>query len=258
VRSIVSGRSTDTKIQPSPPPIFPPQNERKRWDHNFFLLFLGKPQVATMAALLPSMASDDEDILDTNSTSEDDDEDEVDHSFEFGGILGEDGDNFDAYAAAAAGWSFQSALDAVNDQQSAAQAKAPRMDVASLIAAKRKVIKGSNKEQERPQEQVVITEEEEEEEESGSDAEADKKEESESENVSDSDSVVTVILTMMMWKKTRKLVKWNKISSKQRLENPKKTRKARRNGKRKKKRKKRKKKKMMMTMIMKTWTAMWM
>ena len=51
------------------------------------------------------------------------------------------------------GWSFQSALDAVNDGQSLLQAAVPRMDVADLIAAKRKALKQDTRDEKEEEEE---------------------------------------------------------------------------------------------------------
>ena len=93
-----------------------------------------------MATLLPSMSSDEEDNIVNESKDKeiDDSDDEVDGDFEFGGILGEDG------WSRPKGWSYQTALDLLelNDSQGAGQ-KIPRMDIANIIAAKRRDIKGA-------------------------------------------------------------------------------------------------------------------
>ncbi len=67
-----------------------------------------------------------------------DSDDEVDGDFEFGGVLGEDG------WSRPKGWSYQTALDLLelNDSQGVGQ-KVPRMDIANIIAAKRRDIKGA-------------------------------------------------------------------------------------------------------------------
>jgi hypothetical protein len=129
-----------------------------------------------MADLLPSIASDEE--IDLKEPDDEDDSvggDEVDRSFEFGGILvsfgnivfffpflynsdfypnprpcllyqkGEDGGDIHVQKVNN-GWSFQSALDQ-------SKTKGPtRMDVASLISAKRKALKQVSEEENDPEE----------------------------------------------------------------------------------------------------------
>ncbi|KAI2509966.1 DEAD box helicase-like protein [Fragilaria crotonensis] len=93
-----------------------------------------------MATLLPSMSSDEEDNIVSESRDKniEDSDDEVDGDFEFGGVLGEDG------WSRPKGWSYQTALDLLelNDSQGAGQ-KIPRMDIANIIAAKRRDIKSA-------------------------------------------------------------------------------------------------------------------
>ena len=94
-----------------------------------------------MATLLPSMSSDEEDNTEVSERKDkavDESDDEVDGDFEFGGILGEDG------WSRPKGWSYQTALDLLelNDSQGVGQ-KVPRMDIANIIAAKRRDIKGA-------------------------------------------------------------------------------------------------------------------
>lgn len=122
-----------------------------------------------MADLLPSLSSDEED--DTNSStkrskrpigadgddgSDDDGSDGIMDDFDFGGILGEDGGVGVGLAshtptAAIEGWSYQTALDQLHQHQKNGNGggqttSLPRMDVASIIAAKRKNIIVSNNE----------------------------------------------------------------------------------------------------------------
>jgi ATP-dependent RNA helicase DDX27 len=93
-----------------------------------------------MATLLPSMSSDEEDntVSESKDKNIEDSDDEVDGDFEFGGVLGEDG------WSRPKGWSYQTALDLLelNDSQGVGQ-KVPRMDIANIIAAKRRDIKGA-------------------------------------------------------------------------------------------------------------------
>jgi ATP-dependent RNA helicase DDX27 len=101
-----------------------------------------------MADLLPSLSSDDENDI-GNQNDEDDGEDVViDESFQFGGILGEDG------VATTTGiypnrrgrteWSFQTALDSLQTANAMAH---PRMDIDALISAKRKSLQQSSTKQ---------------------------------------------------------------------------------------------------------------
>ena len=109
---------------------------------------------------------------------------------------GEDGDTSFA-AAGIPGWSFQSALDSIRKDKSKSAAPA-RMDVASLIAAKRKVIrqekdKDNEKEKEEESEGTADESESEDGDEKGSDDESSKsgsdiESDSGSDSGSDSDS----------------------------------------------------------------------
>lgn len=99
-----------------------------------------------MTTLLPSLSSDEEDNANRNESDDEDEENEVNDDFVFGGILGEDGgvassilDQKDV------GWSYQTALDNLERGKGKTNAP-PRMDVASLIAAKRKSLKKAEKE----------------------------------------------------------------------------------------------------------------
>ena len=131
-----------------------------------------------MADLLPTLPSDDEENpgLDDNS-SEDGDDDEVDKSFQFGGILGEDGGLVSGLDSST-GWSYQQALRKIRETE---DGKPQRMNVADLIAAKRR----QNNVKVRQQEEAVavenendITEKEEDEASaSSSDSESDSEEE---------------------------------------------------------------------------------
>ena len=62
-------------------------------------------------------------------------------------MQGEDGDGTDFAASGIPGWSFQSALASIQNDKSKSTAP-PRMDVASLIAAKRKVIRQEKEDKE--------------------------------------------------------------------------------------------------------------
>eukprot|EP00980_Cylindrotheca_fusiformis_P029441 scaffold23476_cov125-Cylindrotheca_fusiformis.AAC.9 len=93
-----------------------------------------------MADLLPSLSSDEE--KDPKDDSDDEVENEINEDFVFGGILGEDGGVPSSLVATQQGWSYQTALDNLNNGRSGSTAL-PRMDVASLIAAKRKSLKKS-------------------------------------------------------------------------------------------------------------------
>jgi ATP-dependent RNA helicase DDX27 len=103
------------------------------------LLFLTiSRNLSTMATLMPSLSSDEEDNNVQYQKQEENDShgDEVDGDFEFGGILGEDG------WSRPKGWSYQTALDLLeqNDNQGLGS-KVPRMDIANIIAAKRRDLK---------------------------------------------------------------------------------------------------------------------
>jgi ATP-dependent RNA helicase DDX27 len=110
-----------------------------------------------MATLLPSLSSDDEvappprgmGAVDPEDDDSDGDEEVIDRSFQFGGILGEDGgwqaenglggsNNMKKKTV----WSYQQILQKLEDQtqESEASKKNPRMDVTSLIEAKRQAI----------------------------------------------------------------------------------------------------------------------
>jgi len=133
-----------------------------------------------MADLLPNLSSDDEEEV--KGDDGEDSDDEIDKSFQFGGILGEDGGLASSFQEAT-GWSYQTAL---NQVEKANEKMVPRMDVASLIAAKRKNFSKKNAKEE---------EEEEDEEDEGNDSSKDNDEgesssddddDSEDENVDDS------------------------------------------------------------------------
>lgn len=87
-----------------------------------------------MATLMPSLSSDEEPFNDDESSDE---EDEVDQSFQFGGILGEDGGLSSSAASIADGWSYQTALNSITNTDSNAST-VPRLNVNNLIMAKRK------------------------------------------------------------------------------------------------------------------------
>mmetsp|Transcript_26552 Transcript_26552/g.64720 ORF Transcript_26552/g.64720 Transcript_26552/m.64720 type:complete len:852 (-) Transcript_26552:2372-4927(-) len=90
-----------------------------------------------MATLLPSLSSDEEKDLRDEESSDEEANDEINEDFEFGGVLGEDGG---VATSRLTGWSYQTALDNLNKDREGSTAL-PRMDVASLIAAKRKTLK---------------------------------------------------------------------------------------------------------------------
>jgi ATP-dependent RNA helicase DDX27 len=111
---------------------------------------------STMATLLPSLSSDEEDnaITTQESHQHDDDDcsssgDEIDQDLEFGGILGEDGG---IMSLAAVGWSYDKALEMLK-RNDGVSSSVPRMDVSSLIDAKRKAINKSNKKKASDQEE---------------------------------------------------------------------------------------------------------
>ncbi|KAL3941047.1 MAG: hypothetical protein SGBAC_004529 [Bacillariaceae sp.] len=93
-----------------------------------------------MATLLPSLSSDEENDLRDEESSDEEDNDEINNDFEFGGVLGEDGGVASSLVTPQQGWSYQTALDNLNKDRNGSTAL-PRMDVASLIAAKRKSLK---------------------------------------------------------------------------------------------------------------------
>lgn len=110
-----------------------------------------------MADLLPSLSSDDEsdrNADDGNDNSDDDDDEEnasvmvMDETFEFGGVLGEDGvdDGSPRSSRSVVGWSFPSL--STTEAQSLSN-HPPRMTVDSLIAAKRQSLIQKEKESER-------------------------------------------------------------------------------------------------------------
>ena len=122
-----------------------------------------------MADLLPTLYSDDEDdgdlIKKQQAEEEEDDanKEEVNRDFEFGGILGEDGGLPMRQLLAdetQEGWSYQKVLEDLENQKSGVR-HPPRMDVASLIAAKRKALVDSKKKkQEKNKQKNDSTEEE--------------------------------------------------------------------------------------------------
>jgi DEAD/DEAH box helicase len=114
-----------------------------------------------MATILPSLSSDDEkEPHHGPGTASDDDEDDdddnesdvvaIDRSFQFGGILGEDGatasvGGFSLLShgggAPATAWSYRQILEKLESETATETSKShPRMDVASLIEAKRKAL----------------------------------------------------------------------------------------------------------------------
>mmetsp|Transcript_27228 Transcript_27228/g.48128 ORF Transcript_27228/g.48128 Transcript_27228/m.48128 type:complete len:872 (+) Transcript_27228:74-2689(+) len=91
-----------------------------------------------MDDLLPSLSSDDENGLVEEEPEDDEEEEEV--NVEFGGILGEDGGlPSSLMGRLKQGWSYQTALD--NIERNNMSNTPARMDVASIIAAKRKSLK---------------------------------------------------------------------------------------------------------------------
>jgi len=94
-----------------------------------------------MADLLPALSSDDENV---EFEHEDDDEDEDEEmDIVFGGLLGEDGGLPSILLPGPKqGWSYQEALDKIQQDNDKSLFKAPaRMDLASIIAAKRQTLK---------------------------------------------------------------------------------------------------------------------
>lgn len=127
-----------------------------------------------MATLLPTISSDEEDkdtpieekkektakkVHESESDDDGDDDEAIDQSFEFGGLLGEDGERFASISAGlglggvgssrslenddATGnsWSYKSALRLLEQSDSGGNAKPERTSVASIIAAARGNIK---------------------------------------------------------------------------------------------------------------------
>lgn len=105
---------------------------------------------------MPSISSDEEDNSSNqvNKNQDEDSDDEVDGDFEFGGVLGEDGGL--SWTHRSKGWSYQNALDilAQNDGQQLSN-KVPRMDVSTLIAAKRKDMKSESKREDGEEENTA-------------------------------------------------------------------------------------------------------
>lgn len=103
-------------------------------------------QKNNMADLLPSLPSDDEQRPSLDNVSSDEEEaDEVDKSFQFGGILGEDGGmSRGPLEDSAVGWSYQQALSKIQETE---DGKPQRMNVADLIAAKRRKTTAAKKRQ---------------------------------------------------------------------------------------------------------------
>jgi len=97
-----------------------------------------------MSDLLPSLSSDDESKKAVDDDEEDDEDEEVDVFF--GGMLGEDGGlPSSLISGQQQGWSYQSALDKIERDNNQSLSNAPtRMDLASIIAAKRKILKNKN------------------------------------------------------------------------------------------------------------------
>jgi len=97
-----------------------------------------------MSDLLPSLSSDDESKKAVDDDEEDDEDEEVDVFF--GGMLGEDGGlPSSLISGQQQGWSYQSALDKIERDNNQTLSNAPtRMDLASIIAAKRKILKNKN------------------------------------------------------------------------------------------------------------------
>lgn len=86
-----------------------------------------------MADLLPGISSNDEEDNDHSSDSDDDDDAAMSESFQYGGILGEDG----LYnRTTPTGWSLSNQI-----LQQATTAVLPRTKVSDLISAKRKELK---------------------------------------------------------------------------------------------------------------------
>jgi len=95
-----------------------------------------------MADLLPALSSDD-DEKDQGDEDDDDDDDDEEVDIVFGGLLGEDGGIASGFLSGPKqGWSYQTALDKLEQENNSSAMNAPaRMDLATIIAAKRRTLK---------------------------------------------------------------------------------------------------------------------
>lgn len=105
-----------------------------------------------MTDLLHFLPSDEEDGAQTDSRKADEDDShvgdndnfyEINDSFQFGGVLGEDGGSYSYNNRSESGWSYRKVLE-MNDDNNATDTPA-RMDVISLIQAKRRTIQHEHK-----------------------------------------------------------------------------------------------------------------
>jgi len=144
-----------------------------------------------MADLLPALSSDDENGLVDDEDDEDDDEDEQ-MDIVFGGILGEDGGlPSSLLSGTQQGWSYQTALDKIEQENNNSLFKAPaRMDLATIIAAKRQALKkkSSAKQQQNSEDDNENVEEEAESGDESGEAESDNESGTSDDKDSDSDS----------------------------------------------------------------------
>lgn len=92
-----------------------------------------------MANLLPSLSSDDENGTNFADDVDEDEDEEV--NVDFGGLAG-DGGHLSLGSDIQQGWSYQSALDKIEAENNMSLGTTPtRMDLASIIAAKRQTLK---------------------------------------------------------------------------------------------------------------------
>ncbi|KAL3923355.1 MAG: hypothetical protein SGILL_001707 [Bacillariaceae sp.] len=135
-----------------------------------------------MDDLLPSLSSDEENISNNQNQDGSDDDESVDAGMEleFGGVLGEDGGlPSSLVGGTTVGWSYQTALDAIERNNGLKPATPARMDIASIIAAKRKTL--------RKETETLNIQEKDEEEESEQDENKNEEESSDSHSESSSD-----------------------------------------------------------------------
>lgn len=101
--------------------------------------------------MLPALSSDDENGL---IDDEDDDNEELEEmDIVFGDVLGEDGGGLSSslLSGQQQGWSYQTALDKIEQENNNFAFKTPeRMDLASIIAAKRQILKKGTTSKQQP------------------------------------------------------------------------------------------------------------
>eukprot|EP00548_Thalassiothrix_antarctica_P012653 CAMPEP_0194168394 /NCGR_PEP_ID=MMETSP0154-20130528/3380_1 /TAXON_ID=1049557 /ORGANISM="Thalassiothrix antarctica, Strain L6-D1" /LENGTH=852 /DNA_ID=CAMNT_0038879525 /DNA_START=49 /DNA_END=2607 /DNA_ORIENTATION=+ len=107
-----------------------------------------------MATLLPSLSSDEEGNYQKNVTHlKDESDEEMSSDFQFGGILGEDGVLH--WEKSGNGWSYQAALDLLEkNDTNGLSSIVPRIDVTSIISAKRRALKGEKRKERRDEEEA--------------------------------------------------------------------------------------------------------